>query len=319
MSRSQVPWIDADQLTELMPMARAIDAVRAALVGGFDPAIDPPRAVVPVSQGQLLLMPAEVGSDAGVKVTSVAPANPEVGLPRIQAVYVLMNAETLSPVCLLDGTALTSLRTPAVSAVAVDLLAAPEAARLVVFGTGPQAWGHVEALRVIRPISEITVVARDQGRLAAFVDRVAAVGVVASAGGPDAVTEADVVVCATTAAEAVLDDQGVRDDACVVAVGSHEPHRRELPAELLARATVVVEESKAARREAGDVVMAIDADLVEPDDLVELSALATGQLTVDSARPRVFKSVGMSWEDLVVAAAAHRRLMAGGDVSGWST
>jgi ornithine cyclodeaminase/alanine dehydrogenase-like protein (mu-crystallin family) len=315
MSQPQVPWIDATQLTDLMPMARAIDAVRAALIGGFDPANDPPRAVVPVSQGQLLLMPAEVGSDTGVKVTSVAPANPEAGRPRIQAVYVLMDAETLSPVCLLDGTTLTSLRTPAVSAVAADLLAAPEAARLVVFGTGPQAWGHVDALRVIRPISEITVVARDQERLAAFVDRVAAVGVVASAGGADAVAEADVVVCATTATEAVLDDQWVRNDACVVAVGSHEPDRRELPAELLARATVVVEESSAARREAGDVVMAIDAGLVEPDDLVELSALATGRLTVDRARPRVFKSVGMSWEDLVVAADAHRQLRAGGDES----
>ncbi|HKE69635.1 MAG TPA: ornithine cyclodeaminase family protein [Nocardioidaceae bacterium] len=307
-----MPWIDTARLADLMPMADAIDAVRAALIGGFDPAQDPARAVVPVTRGQLLLMPAETGSDVGVKVASVAPANPAVGRPRIQAVYVLMDAETLSPVCLLDGSMLTALRTPAVSAVAADLLAAPMAARLVVFGSGPQAWGHVEALGVIRPISEVTVVARDPGRLADFVDRVEASGTPARAGDPDAVAEADVVVCATTAAEPVLDHRWVRDDCCVIAVGSHEPDRRELPAELLARSTVVVEERGAAVREAGDVVLAIGAGCVDAHDLVELSALVSGRAEFDRSCPRVFKSVGMSWEDLVIAAAAHRRIDARG-------
>jgi ornithine cyclodeaminase/alanine dehydrogenase-like protein (mu-crystallin family) len=309
MSATSLPWVDAARLTEAMPMADAIGAVRASLVGGFDPTQDPPRAVVPMSRGQLLLMPSEVGPDAGVKVASVAPANPEIGRPRIQAVYVLMDAATLSPICMLDGTALTALRTPAVSAVAADLLATPDATRVVVFGSGPQALGHVEALRVIRPITDVTVIARDPGRLAAFVDRVGATGVTAVAGDPEAVAEADLVVCATTSAEPVLDSRWVRDDACVVAVGSHEPDRRELPAELLARATVVVEEAGVATREAGDVVLAIAAGLLRLDELVELSGLATGHVDVDPARPRVFKSVGMSWEDLVVAAHAYRRLM----------
>ena len=311
MSPPSVPWIDTGRLGELMPMADAIDAVRAALTSGFDPAQDPARAVVPVTRGQLLLMPAEVGPDVGVKVASVAPANPDAGRPRIQAVYVLMDAETLSPVCLLDGSMLTALRTPAVSAVAADLLAAPEAARLVVFGSGPQALGHVEALGVIRPISEVTVVARDPERLAGFVDRVAATGTAVTAGDPDAVAEADVVVCATTAAEPVLDHRWVRDDCCVVAVGSHEPDRRELPAELLARATVVVEERRTARREAGDVVLAIESGFIDADGLVELTALANGRAEFDRTRPRVFKSVGMAWEDLVIAAAAHRRISQG--------
>jgi ornithine cyclodeaminase/alanine dehydrogenase-like protein (mu-crystallin family) len=308
MSPPTVPWIDAEQLAELMPMAKAIDAVRTALTEGFDPASDPPRAVVRVSRGQLLLMPAEVGPDAGVKVASVAPANPAVGRPRIQAVYVLMDAETLSPACLFDATMLTALRTPAVSAVAADLLADPETARLVVFGTGPQALAHVEALRLIRPIADVTVVAREPERLAAFVDRVAATGVAVTVGEADAVAEADIVVCATTAAEPVLDNRWVRENGCVVAIGSHEPDRRELPADLLARSTVVVEERGAACREAGDVVLAIEAGLLDADELVELSALTAGRQKADPSRPRVFKSVGMSWEDLVVAAAIHRRL-----------
>ncbi len=303
-----MPWIDTARLAELMPMTDAIEAVRTALTGGFDPAQDPARTVVPVTRGQLLLMPAEAGSDVGVKVASVAPANPAAGRPRIQAVYVLMDAETLSPVCLLDGSMLTALRTPAVSAVAADLLVVPEAARLVVFGSGPQAWGHVEALGVIRPISEVTVVARDPKRLGDFFDRVEASGTTARTGDPDAVAEADVVVCATTAAEPVLDHRWVRDDCCVIAVGSHEPDRRELPAELLARSTVVVEERGAAVREAGDVVLAIGAGRLGAHDLVELSALVGGRVEFDRSCPRVFKSVGMSWEDLVIAAAAHRRI-----------
>jgi ornithine cyclodeaminase/alanine dehydrogenase-like protein (mu-crystallin family) len=96
-----------------------------------------------------------------------------------------------------------------------------------------------------------------------------------------------------------------------VAVGSHEPDRRELPAELLARATVVVEERRTARREAGDVVLAIESGFIDADGLVELTALANGRAEFDRTRPRVFKSVGMAWEDLVIAAAAHRRISQG--------
>lgn len=303
-------WIDAGTVAGLVSIADAIDVLTAAVTGGLDPAGDPPRVAVSTRSGQLLVMPSEVGDRVGVKIATIAPGNPALGRPRVQALYVLLDSETLAPLALLDGAALTSLRTPAVSALAVRHLAAADASRLVVFGSGPQAWGHVAAVRSVRPITDVVVVARDPGRTRDFAARVAATGVRTSVGAPGAVGEADVVVCATTAGEPLFAAEALLDAACVVAVGAHEPDRRELAAELLGRATVVVEDRSTALREAGDVVIAVAGGALDQGALLSLADVVTGAAAADPTRPRVFKSVGMAWEDLVVAAEIYRRLLA---------
>jgi ornithine cyclodeaminase/alanine dehydrogenase-like protein (mu-crystallin family) len=305
-----VLWIEAGKVSALLPMRAAIDSLEAALAAGLDPSADPPRDVIDTRRGQLLLMPSEMADRVGVKIVSVAPGNVGLGLSRIQGMYLLMDAETLAPVALLDGIAITSLRTPAMSAVAVRHLAAADASRLVVFGTGPQAWGHVEALRAVRPVTEVVVVGRDAGRAQSFADRLTGTGVLATLGSPDAVAEADLVVCATTSGDSLFDGRLIRDRACVVAVGSHEPDRRELDAQLLGRASVVVEEVATALREAGDVVLAVAGGALDPTGMVTVSDLVTGRASVDPALPSVYKSVGMAWQDLVVATEIHRRLSA---------
>ena len=307
VSMVDLPWIDAERVARLLPIADTVAVIEDALLAGLDPRTDPPRTAVTTASGQLLLMPAEATSRVGVKVASVAPDNPARGLARIQAVYVLMDAETLTPLALLDGTAVTSVRTPAVSAVAVRHLTDAGASRLVVFGSGPQAWGHVQALRAIRSVAEVVVVGRRRDRAHSFAERVRASGLQASVGEASAVADADLVVCATTAGEPLFDGDLVPDHACVVAVGSHEPHRRELDAGLLRRASVVVEDAGTALREAGDVVMAVREGALGPDELIGLADVVTGRARIGPERPRVFKSVGMSWQDLVVATEIHRR------------
>lgn len=279
-------------------MAAAIDAVRQALLAGLDPGADPARAVVPVTHGQLLLMPAEWDDFVGVKVASVAPDNPAAGLPRIQGNYLLLDSRTLAPVALLDGVALTSVRTAAVSAVAVDALAPPDANGLVVFGSGPQARSHIEALRLVRPLTSVTVIARDQRKAAALARDVGGrAGTVAD------VADADVVACCTTARTALFDRDLMRSDATVVAVGSHEPDALEVD---VVGSTVVVEARATALREAGDVIQPVRAGAFDPDSLLELADVVRGAVDVPTGRPRVFKSVGMAWEDLVLAAQTYR-------------
>src|ERR1700712_1274961 len=162
----ELPFLDAGTLMSVLSWSEAIAALRAALAQGAQLTGGPSRFSVPQASGELLVMPAHSAGQVGVKLTSVAPGNPELGLPRIQAVYVLFDAATLTPRGLIDGTALTTLRTPALSALAVRELAAPEVASLVVFGAGPQAWGHVHAIAALRPVGEVTIVGRDQRRAA---------------------------------------------------------------------------------------------------------------------------------------------------------
>jgi ornithine cyclodeaminase/alanine dehydrogenase-like protein (mu-crystallin family) len=294
----RLPQIDADELGSLVSWTDAIAAIGRAVAerdrGG------PARMAVPVSGGELLVMPAATARSAGVKLAGVAPGNPAAGLPRIQAVYVLFDAATLTPRALIDGTALTTLRTPAQSAFAVRELATQNAGRLVVFGTGPQAWGHVHALRAVRPIRSVVMVGRTPAHVDALVERLKDEDIDARSGDPGAVGDADLVVCATTARSPVFDGRLLTDHACVVAVGSHEPQARELDDVVFERAAqVVVEDRATAVREAGDVIQAIAAGALAEDRLTELADVRrTGGISV-------FKGVGMGWQDLAVAEAAY--------------
>ncbi|MEW2060301.1 ornithine cyclodeaminase family protein [Streptomyces sp. NPDC007002] len=300
--------LDAADVAALGPAA-AVAAVREALAGGLDPDGGVPRSVVPLAHGQALLMPAEYGGWFGVKVATVAPGNPGRGLRRINATYLLHDSATLTPVALLDGVALTSLRTPAVSVAACRerlraLAGRPGELRLVVFGAGPQGEGHVAAVRAHAPVGDVTVVTRRGGPVPGWADRHPAAGdeVVAAA-----VRRAHVVVTATSAREPVFDGRLLSDESVVLAVGSHEPDARELDGALMRRATVLVESRETALREAGDVVLVIREGALDPDRLVTLADLAAGRAAVPAGRPLVVKTCGMGWQDLVVAVAAHRR------------
>lgn len=308
-----LPFVDAAMLARLMPWPVAIAALGDAVCTPGDPASNPPRVSVPVTGGELLLMSAGAADAVGVKVLSVAPGNPAAGRPRIQGLYVLFDAATLSPWLLVDGTALTALRTPALSALAATHLAAPDASVLVVFGTGPQARGHVEALCCIRSIDVVLVVARDPLRGRAFVAELVADGYPAAVGTPDAVADADIVVCATTSARPVFDGGRLAADACVLAVGSHEPRVRELDEVVFERAArVAVEDRDTALREAGDVIAAVGAGVCSPDALIPLPELLGMS---PSTGISVFKSVGMGWQDLAVATTAGDRWRASGPAS----
>ena len=296
--------ITADQVhTGLSPRA-AVATLAAALRAGLDPQAAPSRSSVPLQRGSFLLMPAEFGDYAGVKILTVAPDNPAQHLPRIQGDYLLFDAATLSPVALIDGIALTLLRTPAVSALAVDLLAPARADSLIVFGTGPQALRHVRAVAAVRPLSSVTIVGRSPLSTAALVATLRIEGEPAQAGVPDDVADAQIVVCCTSANEPLFPGAHVRDDAVVVAMGSHDPAARETDDALMARSVVYVEDVDTALREAGDVVIGIANGCLDRAELRTLADLVR-QGPAPRSGPALFKGVGMGWQDLVVAGALH--------------
>lgn len=272
-------FISHDEMTERLSAPQAVDALQEALLGDLDPEADAPRGALKLANGQLLLMPSAAAAQPVVKLVTVG------GDPRIQGICVVFDRTTLAPVALLDGIALTNLRTAAVSALAVRHLAVPDARRLLVFGRGPQAHAHVSALRAARPIEHVDLVGREHGNV------------------DELVAAADIICCCTTAREPLFDGELVAGHATVVAIGSHEPEARETDDALARRAMIVVESRASALREAGDVILAIDAGASTAARLVTLSELVRGEVKPDMDRPRFFKSTGMSWEDAVIASA----------------
>ncbi|GGS73658.1 hypothetical protein GCM10010156_35670 [Planobispora rosea] len=314
MTPASLPYVGPEQIAVLLPPRDAVQAVRAVLRDGFDPADDPVRSQVDVRHGQFLIMPSAFAGSAGVKLAAVAPRNSEIGLPRIQGLYVLFDAVTLTPKALLDGPALTALRTPAVSVAAVEpaLTRTTEPAAVVIFGAGPQGTGHAEMLRSVldgrRGITGVTyVVRRPEAHARLRRPEVTVVGI-GSDEAADAVRRADVVVCATSSRVPLFDSTLVRDDAVVIVVGSHEPDAREVDAALFRRSQVVVEDVKTALRECGDVVMAVAENAVIPQQLIAMRSAVCGDVELAADRPILFKSSGMSWEDLAVAEAIVSRL-----------
>jgi len=302
-----LPILSGDDVERMLTRVQAAEAVSRALQAGLEPSADPARTIVELAGGQFLLMPSATTYSVGLKAATVAPGNPGRGLPRIQAVYLLFDADTLELRAILDGTAVTSLRTAAVSIAAVSpvLSRFTRPIAVVVFGMGPQAIGHVAALEACDSIelADITYVVRQPERAR---QHKPGRGRVVSVSDPFVNTRlqgADVVVCATSAPAPLFDSARLADGAVVIAVGSHEPEVRELDGPLMARADVIVEDVRTALREAGDVVLAGREGHLRPDELIPMVDVVRGKRVVDADRTVVFKSVGMSWQDVVVAEA----------------
>lgn len=293
--------------------APAIAAIREAVVD-FDPEDDIPRSIVGLEHGEMILMPSELGAYTAVKVVTRTPDNAGCGIPTIQGSVLLADRTTHRQLAHIDGAAATSLRTPALSLAGVAGFAAarfPAGVRLAVAGAGAQALPHVRAAQAVVPVLRVVFGVRTAGRAAELIATLAAEGIEAAEavigeGFDAAVAESDLVITATAASQPVLAAAAVREDALVVAMGSHSASERELPGALLGRAHVIVESLGNARREGGDVVMAIEEGHLTWDDVHTLREVVTGgEGAFAAGRPVVFKTSGMSWEDVAVAAAIY--------------
>lgn len=308
---TSVPVIGVEEIDAALDRRGAVDAIASALRDGVDIEADSPRLFSPLDSGEFLLMPTQSPEHAGIKVVTIAPRNTERGLPKIQAWYLVFDAATLSPLAILEGAHLTTLRTPAVTAVAIRgmLQADPRGARdgidaLAVLGSGPQAEAHVRTLVDLMPVGAVSIVGRTAGRTSELVERLRADGIRAASGDLGDTRDADVVITATSSNVPVLGRADVGDHAVVAGIGSHGAERRELAADLMTGADVVVEARASAFRENGNLLQA--RDLAEwqtgAQPVTNLRELVAGAFVRREARPAVYTGVGMSWEDLAVVA-----------------
>lgn len=302
--QSTLPYIDAAELFRLVPLTDALQALRECFAAAPNH-VD--RVHSSAGGGEFLVMPAAAGDAAGVKLVGIQPANTSRGLPIIQGVYVLFDMRIGQPVALLDGAALTTLRTPMISALASDVLARHDVRSLGVIGTGPQAVAHVHAMRVVRPgIDEVVVAGRTPEHVADVVGQLVAAGESATAGSYSDAAACDIVCAATRADIALFGLADVNAGAHVNIVGSYRLDLREVGSDLIAGSTVAVDDVAAAKAEAGDLHLAVQEGVWEWDRIAgDLTDLAGGRLTRTSyAEITLFKSVGLAVQDLAIAQRA---------------
>ncbi|BBO91146.1 ornithine cyclodeaminase family protein [Desulfosarcina ovata] len=305
----QIRVLTASDIRSALSMREAIDAVEKAyaqLASGK--ATMPLRSRVDTDKGISLLMPAYLhdSGDFAVKIVSVYGENPKLGLPTVTATVLAMDSETGMPLALMEGDSLTALRTGAAGGVAARYLARKDARTVALFGAGVQARSQLQAVLAERQIQRVLVVGRLPKTIERFCAEVAtwpdAPQVIVAPSPREAVSQADIVLAATTTKTPLFDGNDLKPGTHVTGVGSFTPEMQEIDAVTIDRARVVVDQREAAMAEAGDIIIAkatIDAEIGEIVNGTKPGRQNDDEITF-------FKSVGLAVQDAVTAATVLR-------------
>ena len=305
-----VLMISAAQIDAAAPLLKVIERLRRAFCGDARVAA---RQTLPVPGGAgerlCLVMPAFGASGNGiVKLSTVYPDNSGRGMPTIQGTVIVFSS-CGTPIAVLDGAAVTRLRTAAASALASTYLSRPDSSHLLIVGTGDLAPRMAAAHCEVRPIERISIWGRriQAAEATATVIRSlvdAKIQVSSTNSLEDAVANADIVSCATSSAEPVLSGRWLQAGTFVDLVGSFSPSRREADDEVIRRSRVFVDTRESAMVEAGDLLDPIKRQVISEDHVLgELADLIIGRVQgrVHARDITLFKSVGTAVEDLALA------------------
>lgn len=295
--------LDEDHVRRLLPMSECIELMADALGSLARGEIYMPlRTMVrpPGEESLLALMSSHRGGDRrlwGLKTITLFPSNPARGLDMHQGFVALFDGETGQVRGILSTSAITAIRTAAVSGLATRLLARPGARSVAIIGAGVQGKAHVDAMRAARDFESIVGYSRTPGRVAAEL------GVDEVASAEEAVRGADVVVTATSSKEPVLRREWLRPGTHVNAVGAIAP-ARELDVDTIRDAALFVDLRESALNESAEYLVAAEEGAVGPDHIrAEIGELVigTGEGRRNEDELTVFKSLGLAVEDLVAA------------------
>jgi ornithine cyclodeaminase len=316
------------EVEQLLPMPECIEvmdqALRALARGEMH---QPLRHVVhpPDAAGVIAMMPAyRSGADAlfGLKAICVFPGNAAKGMDAHQGGVLLFSGDTGEPLALMNASAITAIRTAAVSAVATRVLAREDAGDLAIIGTGVQARSHLAAISCVRRIRHVRIASRDFTHAQKFVAEMRSQYDFAFDPVDNlqaAVDGADLIVTATTSREPVVQCDWIAPGTHINAVGTYSPRAREIDSATMAIASVFVDRRESALNEAGDYLIAASEGAIGPEDLrAELGEVllgtASGRTTQEEIT--VFKSLGLAIEDLAAAAHLYRKAADNG-VGSW--
>lgn len=294
-------------VTSLLTMSECIAVMEDALAALARGEVhNPLRQAIraPGAPGLLGLMPAwrsGARSFYGLKEVCVFPENPKRGLDTHLGTVILHSGETGEPLAFVNASAVTAIRTAAVSAVATRLLARKDASTLAILGGGVQAKSHLEAIPLVRNIKEIRTYSRTSGNVGSA---------------EEAVRGADIIVTATNSREPVLRREWISPGTHINAVGSSIAAARELDGATVAAASLFVDRRESTVNESGDYLFArVEGSISGPDHIRG----EIGELLIGVAEGRkspeeitLFKSLGLAVEDLAAAAFLYEKASAGG-------
>lgn len=302
--------ITAEQLASVATYPNVIEALRDGFKTDIQTPVRHHHETSDVST--LLLMPAWSKAWTGLKTVVVKTDNAAMGLPTVQASYLLIDNAMGETVAIMDGTELTRRRTAAASALAADYLATPMASTHVIVGAGALGAHFAKAHAAVRPIKKTVIYNRSFGKAETLAAELRNEGIDATATEDleAAVRTADIVSCITTSTAPIVMGCWLKAGAHVDLAGAFKPTMRETDGEVVARSRVFVDTRDGALSEAGDLLQARDEGKFDfsavQGDLFELcQGRVAGRQS--STEITLFKSCGTALEDLATAVMVHLR------------
>ena len=308
-----------DEVVRLLPMTECIEAMEEALAALARGEVHQPLRMVtkPASaRGVMALMPAfQAGTEPtfGLKAICVFPGNAAIGKDAHQGGVLLFSGITGELRAMMNASAITAIRTAAVSAVATRVLARADANDLAIIGAGVQAHSHLEAMTTVRSIRRARVAARRFENAQAFAREMQAkiTFPIEAVPTPEAaVRDADLIVTVTTSRDPVIKREWISAGVHINAIGTFSPSAREVDTETMAAASLFVDRRESALNEAGDYLIAARESAIGPDHIkAELGEVLIGahQGRTSPAEITLFKSLGLAIEDLAAASLAYRK------------
>jgi ornithine cyclodeaminase len=300
---------------QLLPMNECIDVMEQAFIGLAHGEFQQPLRTIfrpPEIKGVMALMPTFRGGQSplfGLKAICVFPGNAALGKDAHQGGVMLFDGSTGELLALVNASAITAIRTAAVSALATRLLAREDANSLAIIGAGVQARTHLTAISCVRNLARIRIAAKrfeSAKNFAAEMQPHVTAHIEPVETGEIAARKADIIVTATTSREPVLLREWLSPGAHINAVGTFSPKARELDTATMVDSCLFVDRRESALNEAGDYLLAAQEGAIGPESIrAELADLVTGKHSGRVSRDQItiFKSLGLAIEDL--AAAAH--------------
>jgi ornithine cyclodeaminase len=281
-----------------------IAALRAAFIAGAEVPLRHRHTIS--AEGMLLLMPAwQAGAAMGVKIVSVFPGNGARGLNAVFSTYLLCEGDTGRPLAIIDGNEITGRRTAAASALAGDYLARADAASLLIVGAGHVAGLLAQAWSAVRPIRRVRIWNRHPARAEALAASLRDEGFDATATEylEAAAREADIISCATLAAEPLIRGDWLKPGTHLDLIGGYRPDMREADDTAIRRARIWID-TPAALAEAGDLTRPIETAVLDKGMIAgDLAGLCRSRVAgrLIAGEITLFKSVGSAIEDLAAA------------------
>lgn len=307
------------QVVELLPMKECITVMREALSALAAGEVHQPlRTIIrpPDAAGLMGLMPSYISGDRaafGLKAICVFPANPAKGMDSHQGAVLLFSAETGEVLAMMNASAITAIRTAAVSGVATDLLAREDASDLTIIGAGVQARSHLAAMSEVRLIKRCRVASRHFEHAQEFADEMRTdytFPIEAVKSVEEALASAEVIVTATNAVEPIVKREWISSGAHLNVVGASTPDAREVDSATMAAASVFVDRRESTVNEAGDYLLALRDGAIKPDDIrAEIGEVITRDQPGRTSPEEItlFKSLGLAVEDLATAEYLYRK------------